>query len=159
MGTNACWIQVELRGTTRDRVIATIGEHYVSQGATRGPAAWRKLDGLGSLARTRSLGIAISAGELGWVTLCDSERYTADYALARHIAGALATRVRVIGIWDVSQLELDQYLGPGDSVCENRTPSAYYDKHEPDEREGVVVPVVRRPRAELLRRCRQDRHA
>jgi hypothetical protein len=117
-------------------VIATIGEHYVSQGATRGPAAWRKLDGLGSLARTRSLGIAISADELGWVTLCDSERYTADYALARHIAGALATRVRVIGIWDVSQLELDQYLGPGDSVCENRTPSAYYDKHEPDEREG-----------------------
>jgi hypothetical protein len=136
VGTNACWIQVELRGTTRVRVIATIDDYWVSRGATRGPSAWRELENLGGLAKSGSLGIAISADENGWVTLCDSERYTADYALARHLAETLATRVRVIGIWDVSQAELDQYLGPGDSVCDKPTPSAYYDKLEPDERAG-----------------------
>jgi hypothetical protein len=135
VGTNACWIQVALRGTTREQVIATIDDYWVSRGATRGPNVWRKLESAGGLAKSRSLGIAISPDESGWVTVCDSERYSADYALAQHLAETLAARVRFVGTWDVSQAEVDEYLGPGDSEC-SEWPYTYYDKREVDESAG-----------------------
>lgn len=130
MGTNACWIQVETKGAVdRERLASAIEAYRAGAGAEIGPREWRRLEPLG-LEKTGELGHALSEEHGGWVTVCDSERYTADFGLAAHLAERLGVRVRFVGEWSASNQVLERYLGP-DGAPSGDEPRDYYDHLDP----------------------------
>ena len=111
MGINACWIQVLARKVAPATIREHVEQYWLERGAQVLNREWRPLKPY-QLDRTGVLGYALSPVDRGWITLCDSERYTADHALASHLADALRTAVRFYGYWDATQQELDVQLGP-----------------------------------------------
>jgi hypothetical protein len=115
----------------RERLASAIENYWVEAGAKVGGRKWRRLEPL-SLEQTHELGFAVSKETNRWVTVCDSERYTADFRLAQHLAERLGVRVRFDGQWDASDEEVERYLGGRGKRCEHE-PSDYYDQLGPKE--------------------------
>lgn len=143
MGTNACWIQLEsLGGATAPELIREIERYWVGRGARVVGHTREKLEPM-SLRDTGRLGYLVMSPDEGWTVICDSERYTADFGLARHLAATLGRTVRFLGIWDASGDELDLWL-QGDVEVEPPaelpiTPGAYYLDAKAREIAAAVV--------------------
>lgn len=143
MGTNACWIQLESRGgATAPELIREIERYWLGRGARVVGRKREKLESL-SLGETGRLGYVVLRPDEGWTVICDSERYTADYGLARHLAAALDRPVRFLGIWDASSTEIDLWLrgdGKGERPAELPiTPGANYQNAQAREIAAAVV--------------------
>ncbi len=137
MGTNVGSVIVRLgRGIKTETVIAATENYYLGLGAKQGPASWREdlkpyhlREGK---ARTTALGLAFRAepperDRVKWVTILFSNRYDADFGLAKHLAKSLGTTTRWLLIADASDSHLHVEFGanpPGEPA----EATDYYDQ-------------------------------
>ncbi|MBX3233493.1 MAG: hypothetical protein KIT84_37985 [Labilithrix sp.] len=147
MGTNACWIQLRLgRTITPERIRDEIEVYWTAKGARVLAREVRPLEPL-RLEKTKTLGYAIGGIENGWVEVLDSERYTADFGLARHLARKLKTHVHFIGVWDVDQTSIERWIAPPGATKKKPAmrglpmPSLYYAElvAKPDLAAAAIV--------------------
>lgn len=135
MGTNCAAIHVKLTPKLRRADIArAAADWYASVGATRGPDAWSSTYKPLALSEAKrgkgSLGVAIGAANKSWVQVIDSERYTVDAALARHLATSLRTTVFWKATSDASNSRMIVRFGKACDweACATRSTSDYYDQ-------------------------------
>jgi hypothetical protein len=136
MGTNCAALHVHLgRRLRKEQVEQAIVDWYTRLGATRGKDVWSaKLSpfGLSDAKRGKaSLGVALLAKPVnGWLAVIDSERYTADAALARHLATTLRTTVYWEAVAEVANSYVVVRFGPVTDwqKCATSGETAYYDQ-------------------------------
>jgi len=137
MGTNVGSVIVRLgRGIKTETVIEATENYYRALGAKQGPASWREDLKPNHLregkARTTALGLAFRAepperDRVKWVTILFSNRYDADFGLAKHLAKSLGTTTRWLRIADASNSHLHVQFGaapPGEPA----DATDYYDQ-------------------------------
>jgi len=113
MGINVGAIFVQAgRGVDATRVAGDVARYWKSRGAkpdTSSPLDLRPL-GVGEK-KSKRLGVAIAPAAKGWIGVRDSERYFADYGLAKHLSKV--ARVCWVVISDATDSAILQVLEKG----------------------------------------------
>jgi hypothetical protein len=95
MGVNVGAIFVQaVRGIDVARVSDEISRYWRSKGAKPDPRSPLDLKPLGVIEKkSKRLGVAIAPAAGGWIGVRDSDRYFADYGLAKYLSKALEVRI------------------------------------------------------------------